>query len=95
MTVSGELKTHLLAYVSWFKVHPESNSFGKLVSVWYYDLFDDHTFLPVHLLVSRAVTLIDDLYDDLYGESVLFVVPCVESLSMLFQSVVVCYIIAT
>lgn len=72
--VNSESKVHLLAYLSWFKPHPQSSMFGKPVSVWYHDLYDSYSFIPVHLLVSRSVSLIDNLN----GESVLFIVPCVD-----------------
>ncbi len=40
VTVDGELKIHLLAYLSWFKPHPQTDSLGKPVSIWYHDLYD-------------------------------------------------------
>ena len=44
------------------------------ISVWYYDLFDYCGLVPIQYLDTRAVSLVDKLN----GESVLFVIPCVE-----------------
>ena len=74
VTINNEVKIHLLAYLSWFKVHPKNDLFGKPVSVWYYDLYDYCGFVPVQYITSRSLALMDSLD----GESVFFVVPCVE-----------------
>ena len=72
VTIAGEVITHLFAYVSWFESYPQP-SIGKPVSVWYNN--DTHIgFIPVQSIVCRTVTLVDDLD----GQSVLFVVPCIE-----------------
>ena len=63
----------MLASFLFFKAHPQSVSFGKPVSVWYYDLFEYRGLVPIQFLTTRAVSLVDKL-----NESVLFVVPCVE-----------------
>lgn len=73
-TIKGEVKVHLLASISWYKAHPQCQSFGKPVSVWYYDLFEHCGLIPVQFLITRAVSLVDKLN----GEHVLFVVPCIE-----------------
>ena len=69
-TIQNETKVHLLAYVSWYKSHPQCHSFGKPVSVWYYDLFEYCGVVPVQFLVSRAISLVDKLN----GESVICIV---------------------
>ena len=66
-TINGEIKVHLLASLSWYKAHPQNKSFGKPISVWYYDLFEYCGLVPVQFLVTRAISLVDKLD----GESVL------------------------
>ena len=67
--IREEVKTHLLAFVSWFETY---RSVGKPVSVW---CLNDtyYGFIPVQSIVCRSVTS----EGTLKGESVLFVVPCV------------------
>ena len=74
VTIKDEVKVHMLASLSFYKAHPQSLSFGKPTSVWYYDLFDYCGLVPIQFLETRAVSLVDKLN----GESVLFVIPCVE-----------------
>lgn len=74
VTIKGENKVHLLCFLSWFKDHSECSSFGKPVTVWYFDLFEHCGLVPVQVLFSRAVSLADKLNN----ESVLFVCPCVN-----------------
>ena len=74
VSIDGETKTHLLAYLSWFEPHSKNQNFGKPVSVCYHDLYDHVGFVPVHFISCRCVSLVDTLD----GESVLFVVPCVQ-----------------
>jgi len=77
--VHGEYKTHLLVSLSWFRRHPKNTEFGKPTTVWYHDLFElygIHSIIPVQFLRSRSVSLIQNLD----GESVLFVCPCLDFL---------------
>ena len=72
VTICNEVKSHLLAYLSWYQEHPESSSCGKPVTIWYQDLFEANSFIPVELINSRAISLADEFNGDL----VLFAVPC-------------------
>ena len=63
VTIKDEVKVHMLA---WYKAHPQSLSFGKPTSVWYYELFEYCGLVPIQFLVTRAVSLVDKLN----GESV-------------------------
>lgn len=68
---------HLLVCASWFKHHPRKSNLGKPVSVWECDLFETsgtYSTVPVQLIRSRTVTLIDTLD----GMSAMFVTPCID-----------------
>ena len=71
--VDGVHCNHVVVYLSWFKHHAQKNKCGKPVTIWEYDLFDEHGFIPIEHIVCRTVSLIDEL-DDLVGK-VLFVSP--------------------
>lgn len=69
--------THLLVNLSYLKYHPKNMAFGKPITVWYHDLFEDcgiHSLIPVQFIRSRSASLIDNLDD----ESVLFVVEIID-----------------
>lgn len=73
----GERKSNFLVSLLWFKPHPKNTTFGKPLSVWYYDLFElggIYDVVPLHFIKCRAISLIDKLY----GESVLYSCPCIE-----------------
>ena len=73
--INGEHKVHLLAFVSWFKCHPMCDTYpGKPISLWFDDLYEYCSFIPVSLFGTRAITSLDKHN----GEPVLFVVSCVE-----------------
>lgn len=75
--VNGKNKLHLLAHLSWYKMHPKHSNFGKPVYVWYHDLFEDcgiYSLIPVQFIKCRSVALIDKLD----GESVLFTTPVID-----------------
>ena len=58
--------------LSWFKYHPQNTTFGKLLTVWYSDIFEIGgicSLIPVQFIKCRTVALVDKLD----GESVLFV----------------------
>ena len=74
VSINGENKVHLLAFVPWFKRHPLSDTCGKPISLWYDDVYDYCGFIPVNMFCTRAITSLDKFN----GESVLFVVSCVE-----------------
>ena len=70
--------THrLIAFAAmWFKSRPDKDLFGKPVTVWdhdLYELFGHHSIIPVQMIQSRSVSLIDQLNT---GETVLFATPC-------------------
>ena len=78
VTIDGETKTHLLVSLSWFRIHPKHGEFGKPTTVWYSDFFESfgiYSIIPVQLLQSRTVSIIDRLNE----ESVIFVCPCIDS----------------
>ena len=59
--------THLLVNLSWFKYHPKNVAFGKPITLWYHDLFEDcgiHSFIPVQFIRSRSASFIDKLDDE-------------------------------
>ena len=72
VTINDEVKSHLLAYLSWYQEHPRSSSHDKPVTIWYQDLFQTNSIIPVQLIDSRAVSLVDELS----GDPVLYVMPC-------------------
>ena len=74
VNINGELKVHLLAYLSWFEEHPQKCVYGKPVTIYYDDLFQHTSFIPIQCITSRALSLVNELN----GETVMFVVPCVE-----------------
>ena len=74
VTINNEVKSHLLAYLSWYLEHPKSSSHDKPVTIWYQDLFQANSIIPVQLINSRAVSLVDELS----GDSIIFVVPCLK-----------------
>jgi len=72
--IKGEAKTHLVAYLSWYEEHPQKCACGKPVTIYYHNLFQHTGFIPIQYITSRAISLVDELN----GETVMFVVPCVE-----------------
>ena len=72
--IKGEAKTHLVAYLSWYKEHPQKCAWGKPVTIYHHNLFQHRGFIPIQYITSRAISLVDELN----GETVMFVVPCVE-----------------
>ena len=77
--MESETKTHLLVSLSWFKPYVRSTDQGKPITVWYHDVFElcgIYSVILVQFLQSRCVSLIDNLG----GESVLFVCPCIDFL---------------
>ena len=80
--VHGNLHTHLLACISWFKHHSDQAALGNLkpMTIWEYDIFEppgNHSIIPVQFIQSRAVSLVDKLNEP-DGPTVLFVVPCID-----------------
>lgn len=75
VTINNELKSHLLVSLSLYEEYPQRLSCGKPVTICYKDLFQSahDSLIPVQLISSRAVSLVDELNGDL----VLFVVPCI------------------
>lgn len=76
--VNGQEKVHLLADLSWYKIHPESDAIGKPVSIWYYDLFESdgiYSLLPIQFIKSRSASLIDK-YNG--GETVLYITSIID-----------------
>lgn len=72
--------THVMFSVSWFKSRQERFHYGKPISIWECDIFEDDpctSFLPIQLIVGRTVSLVDKLN---FGacESVLLVCPCID-----------------
>lgn len=73
--INGHHKAHLLINVAWFKSHPKKDAYGKPVTIWYHDLYEDFiTIVPVQFVKSRSVSLVNKLD----GESVLFAVPVLD-----------------
>ena len=75
--VSGHTTKHMLANLSFFKVHPKHSNYGKPVSVYYHDLYESdgiYSLIPVQFICSRCVSLIDKID----GESVLFTTPVID-----------------
>ena len=73
VSINNEVKDHIRVSLSWFQEHPQMYSCGKPVTIWYKDIFQTESLIPVQLISSRAVSLVDKLN----GELVLFVVPCI------------------
>ena len=75
--VGEQTYTPYLFSVSWFKISSDKNIFGKPVTIWECDIFDNMapSILPVQLIKSRTVSLVDKLST---GATVLFVTPCIE-----------------
>ena len=73
VSINNEVKDHILVSLSWFQEHPQRSLCGKPVTIWYKDIFQTDGLIPVQLISSRAVSLVDKLN----GELVLFVVPCI------------------
>ena len=79
ITISNHSATVLLFSASWFKHHQKNNHFGRPMSVWECDLFDDPEvshLIPVQFIRRRTVSLVD-VFDDTLG-SALFVIPCID-----------------
>lgn len=77
ITVNELSKTNTLVSLSWYKMHPKSEEYGKPTTIWYYDLFEAdniYSLIPIQFIMSRCVSLVDKLD----GESVLFVCPCID-----------------
>ena len=75
--ISGQARKHMLASLSFFKVHPKHSDYGKPVSVYYHDLYERdgiYSLVPVQFICSRCVSLIDKIN----GESVLFTTPVID-----------------
>ena len=64
---------HILAYLSFFKHHPEKEYCGKPVTIWDCDSFERSQFVSIQNIKCRTVSLIDKL-NDVYG-NVLFISP--------------------
>ena len=69
--------TPYLFSVSWFKLRPDKDIFGKPVTIWECDIFDTSapSIIPIQLIKSKTVSLIDKLCS---GETVLFTTQCIE-----------------
>ena len=70
--IGEENKTHLLCLLSWFKPYPQTIT--KPISVWYFDLFDHSSLVPVQVLQSRTISFKEKFNDEL----VLFVCSCLR-----------------
>ena len=62
--------THVLVHVSWFNCHPLKVTCGKPVTVWEHNIFELHNVIPIQLLCSRTVSLIDKLSES-HGHALL------------------------
>ena len=70
--------THILVHVSWFNSHPQKFTCGKPVTIWEHDIFELHNVIPIQLLCSRTVSLVDKLSE--YHGHALLVSPLLDSL---------------
>ena len=65
MVVDGEIKQHLFARVEWYLEHPEKESLGKPLQIWYNGLFHPRSpasFIPVQRIANRfAYHVLSDL----------------------------------
>lgn len=80
VTIRSTPTTHLMFSSSWFKTQPKRLHYGKPISIWQCDIYEEVTctsFLPIQLIVSRTVSLIGKL-DFGACESVLLVCSCIE-----------------
>ena len=68
VTINEENKTHMLTN------HPKKNVFGKPITVWYNNLYEPHTIVPVQLVKCRSVCLVDEID----REDVFVVIPCID-----------------
>ena len=76
VNMQGNICTHLLVSLSWFKHHPLENLYGKPMSIWEPDLFEMagvHSIIPVQFICCRAITLLDKVNE--YDPTV---IPCVD-----------------
>ena len=74
VSVAGEYKPFLLAYVIWYQDHPERSYFGNPLQVCCKDLFEQlgpASFIPVQRIYSKFVPA----FDKVKGENVMVVCP--------------------
>lgn len=77
-TIQSTRYTFLLFYCWWYKSRADKDVFGKPVTVWESDIFeqDDYrSILPVQAIKCRTVSLVDKIAT---GETVLLVTPCID-----------------
>ena len=80
VTIQATPITHLLFSPSWFKAHPERMHYGKPISIWQCDIFEEGactSLLPIQLIEARTVSLIDKLSIGV-NDTVLIVCPCLD-----------------
>ena len=76
--ISSTAHTHMLVHVSWFNCHPQKFVCGKPVTIWEHDIFELKNIVPIQLLCSRTVSLVDKLSEN-HGHA-LFVSPLLDTL---------------
>ena len=77
IAINGNIISHVLVSVSWFKHRPDRYYFGQPVTVWecdIFELFGCHSTIPIQLIKGRTVSCLYKLNE----ESVLVVIPCVD-----------------
>jgi len=63
VALNSERCQHLFAYVLWFESHPEKDSLGKPLQVWYKNVYQTNgpsCFIPVQRLATSFIALSED-----------------------------------
>ena len=78
VTIQSRKDTFLLFYCWWYKSRTDKDVFGKPVTVWESDIYeqdDCYSILPAQAIKCRSISLVDKIST---GETVLFIIPCID-----------------